>query len=141
MKLKTKLKNYYFTAIFSVFFAVAGFGYNTWRMEVTEDNSNIRTAAFEVLIVLAEFEQILYAAHYDKNTVEGSPRLGWVKVGLASDLSALVSPKVETKMDKLTNLWRDKWSTIQDDNKNVELLVSKVTEIRMEIKTVLKSLD
>ena len=141
MKLKTKLKNYYFTAIFSVFFAVTGFAYNTWRMEVTEDNSNIRTAAFEVLIVLAEFEQILYTAHYDKNTIDGSPRLGWVKVGLASDLSALVSPKVEMKMEKLTSLWKEKWSTIRDNNKNVELLVNTVTEVRMEIKTVLKALD
>jgi hypothetical protein len=141
MRLKTKLKNYYFTAIFSVIFAVTGFAYNTWRMEVTEDNSNIRTAAFEVLIVLAEFEQILYAAHYDKNTVEGSPRLGWVKVGLASDLSALVSPKVEKKMENLTLIWSEKWSTIPDNNQIVTDLVDTVTEIRMEIKKVLKALD
>lgn len=32
---------------------------------MTEENSNIRTASFQVLIELAEREQIVYAAHYD----------------------------------------------------------------------------
>lgn len=31
---------------------------------------------------LSEFEQVIYANHYDLNDVEGSPRLGWVKIGL-----------------------------------------------------------
>jgi len=141
MNLKTKLRNYYFTAIFSVFFALAGFSYNTWRMEITEDNNNTRTAAFEVLIVLAEFEQILYTAHYDKNTVDGSARIGWVKIGLATDLSALISPAVEVKMEMLTGLWSESWSRIENDGDAVDELVSAVTDIRMQIKTILKSLN
>ncbi|MGB0496259.1 MAG: hypothetical protein ACPGJI_07875 [Kangiellaceae bacterium] len=141
MQLKTKLKNYYFTAIFSVIFAVIGFGYNAWRMEVTEDNNNIRTAAFEVLIVLAEFEQILYAAHYDQNTVEGSPRLGWVKIGLASDLSALISIEVEDEMGKLSELWAISWTEIESETKVVNTLVDSVTSVRMKIKETLKKLE
>ncbi|PHS18906.1 MAG: hypothetical protein COA86_06985 [Kangiella sp.] len=141
MRLKTKLKNYYFTAISSVIFAVVGFAYNAWRMEVTEDNNNIRTAAFEVLIVLAEFEQILYAAHYDKNTIEGSPRVGWVKIGLASDLSALISPEIEMEMEKLTDLWHSNWSSITEIQTSVERLVQSVTSARMKIKSTLKKLD
>lgn len=32
---------YQLTVIFSVLFALLGFTYNVWRMEVTEQNSNI----------------------------------------------------------------------------------------------------
>ncbi len=69
---RQKLKLYYMTSIFSIAFAMLGFTYNTWRMEITEDNSNIRTAAFEVLLQLSEIERIIYAAHYDKNSEEGT---------------------------------------------------------------------
>ena len=141
MHLKTKLRSYYLTAIFSVFFALTGFIYNTWRMEVTEDNNNIRTAAFEVLVVLAEFEQIVYAAHYDKNTIEGNPRLGWVKIGLAYDLSSLISPQTEKDINLLVEVWRTTWSKLEDDDSDIDPLVKSITEARMEIKRTLKSLD
>jgi len=60
--LENKLKAYYVTAIFGVVFAIVGFGYNTWRLELSEDNNNVRTASFEVLTNLAELEQVIYAA-------------------------------------------------------------------------------
>ena len=53
MDLENKLKAYYATAILGVVFAVIGFTYNAWRLEVSEDNTNIRTAAFAVLNELA----------------------------------------------------------------------------------------
>jgi len=43
--LQRKFKAYYFTAVFSMIFAVTGFSYNAWRMEVSEANNNIRTAS------------------------------------------------------------------------------------------------
>ena len=86
-------------------FAVLGFSYNTWRMELSEDNNNIRTASFEVLLQLSEFEQILYAAHYDKDNKAGSPRKAWVKVGLITDLSGLIGEQVKSESVKLNKLW------------------------------------
>lgn len=141
MHLKTKLKNYYFTAIFGVFFAIVGFSYNTWRMEVSEDNNNIRTAAFETLLVLAEFEQVIYAAHYDKDHENGNPRLGWVKVGLAYDLSMLVGSSVEQKAMDLRAVWQDTWSSMASSREDTDKLVSAISEVREEIKLVLKSLE
>lgn len=141
MQLKTKLKNYYFTAIFGVFFAVVGFSYNTWRMEVSEDNNNIRTAAFEMLLVLAEFEQVIYAAHYDQDKENGNPRLGWVKVGLAYDLSMLVGSSVEQKVIELREVWQETWSTVAASREDTDRLVDAISEVREEIKSVLKSLE
>ena len=141
MHLKAKLKYYYFTAIFSVIFAAVGFGYNTWRMEVSEDNNNIRTAAFEILLVLAEFEQVIYAAHYDNDKQNGSARLGWVKVGLAHDLSMLVDPQVEQKVGELKSVWREKWPTIVQNRDHVNQLIEATDSAREEIKRVLKTLE
>ena len=67
MKLVHKLKAYYLTAILSLVFAVIGFSYNAWRLEATEDNSNIRTASFEVLGELAELEHVIYAAYLPRH--------------------------------------------------------------------------
>ena len=103
--LEIKLRAYYLTAIFSLVFAVVGFSYNAWRMEVSEDNNTVRTAAFEGLKELAEFEQIVFAAHYDQNLIEGSPRKGWVKVGLIVDLSTLISAEVVNESKQLHTAW------------------------------------
>ena len=62
---------YQATAIFSVLFALAGFSYNVWRMEVSEANAAKREAAFEIMLQLAELEHEVYAAHYDQDTVVG----------------------------------------------------------------------
>jgi hypothetical protein len=141
MELESKLKVYYLTAIFSVFFAVVGFSYNAWRLEVTEDNSNIRAASFEVLTVLAELEQIIYAAHYDKDTKEGSPRKGWVKIGLIVDLSSLISKSSEEQAQKLKATWQKNWKIMTHDSEATNILVSKIESVRSEIKLTLNELE
>ena len=135
-----RLRNYYLATIFSVLFAVVGFSYNAWRLEVSEDNYNIRTASFEVLKELAMFEQVLYAAHYDKDLTNGSPRLGWVKIGLIHDLSRLISPEVHQQAKQLRALWQDKWQTLNEDQQSVDLLVKQTDQVRNEINDTLVSL-
>ena len=140
MIVEKKLKVYYFTAILSLLFAVIGFSYNAWRMELSEDNNNIRTASFEVLKELAELERIIFAAHYDKNLIEGNPRKGWVEVGLIYDLSVLINNDVEIKAAKLKNKWSGNWERIAEDKQITEELVMTIDEVRVEIKEVLSKL-
>ena len=141
MHLENKLKIYYITAILSLLFAIIGFSYNAWRLEATEDNSNIRTASFEVLGHLAELEQIIYAAHYDKDKKEGNPRKGWVKVGLILDLSALISESVEIKSSTLKQAWSNNWSEVADNQQVTNKLIDDIESVRKEIKLVLSNLD
>ncbi len=136
-----KLKLFYITSIFSIAFAMLGFTYNAWRMEVTEDNSNTRTAAFEVLLQLSEMEQIIYAAHYDKNSEEGNPRKIWVKVELIGDLSSLISPEVKMSTDELKLLWSRGWDVMKDDEEITHKLVGQIGKVRKDIKTVLNNLQ
>ena len=127
MDLENKLKAYYATAILGVVFAVIGFTYNAWRLVVSEDNTNIRTAAFAVLNELAELEQTIYSAHYDQDNVNGSPRKGWVKVGLIVDLSMLMGDSVE--------------QSAAQDRATTNELIEKIDNVRSEIKSQLTMLD
>ncbi|NVJ61445.1 MAG: hypothetical protein HWE27_13700 [Gammaproteobacteria bacterium] len=136
-----KLTAYYYTAIASVIIAVATFTYNTWRLEVTESNNNIRTASFRILTELAELEQHIYIAHYDQNPNEGSPRVGWVKVGLIHDLSSLVNKDVYNKTLELKNYWAAHWQKVSDDRGSVDNMVTHIDRVRATVTATLQSLD
>ena len=136
-----KLQTYQITVIFSVFFALVGFSYNVWRMEVSEENNNIRTACFEILLELSALEQLVFAAHYDGDRQEGNPRKGWVKVGLIADLSSLTAASVEQQAEHLTRTWSQHWETMPNDRASVDQIVAAIDGIRTEIKQVLRSLD
>lgn len=141
MDMEHKFRAYYLTAIFSLLFAVIGFSYNTWRLEVTEDNNNVRMAAFEVLVRLSDLEQLIYSAHYDQDPVEGNPRKGWVMIGLMVDLSTLISPSVEQQAVQLKDRWANSWETMTHDRAVTDALVNAIESVRAEIKTVLRSLE
>ena len=128
-------------SIASLLLAVVGFSYNTWRLEVTEDNNNIRTAAFEVLQNLSELEQVIFSAYYDNDTVEGSPRKGWVKVGLINDLSTLISPEVEKDTMILKQYWSENWSKMSQEQDVVDNLGTYIDKIRYGIKLTLTDLS
>lgn len=121
--------------------AVIGFSYNAWRMELSEDNNNIRTASFEVLTELSELEQIIYAAHYDKDMLLGNPRKAWVKVGLIVDLSGLISQQVEKEANHLKELWTSNWQSVKDDEVTTKKLVDQIDKVRISIKNDLKNLQ
>ena len=139
--LKEKLKVYYIMSIFSVLFALVGFSYNAWRMEVSEENNNVRTAAFEVLSHLGELEHIILSAHYDNDLIEGNPRKGWVKVGLVVDLSALISSDVAGKAVIVKTVWANSWHLMRTEEAVVTELVTKIDDTRMAIKMILKEMS
>lgn len=132
---------YQITVLFSVVFALLGFSYNVWRMEATEQNSNIRTASFEMLLVLASLEQLVYSAHYDGDVIEASPRKGWVKVGLVDDLSVLTSPAIQNQAAALKSVWSAHWMKMAQSRQSTDQIISAIDATRLEIKTVLSALD
>lgn len=140
-RLETKLSAYYLTAIASVLFALIGFSYNTWRMEASEDNSNIRTASFTVLKTLAELEQVIYAARYDHDPTEGNPRRGWVRVGLIVDLSTLIDPAVEAEAQRLRDSWSQHWERMATEQASTDRLVAAIDQVRGRVKQVLHDLQ
>lgn len=110
-------------------------------MEVSEENNNIRTACFEMLLELSTLEQLIYSAHYDRDLKEGSPRKGWVKVGLIADLSILTTDPVTRQADVLKKTWSTYWSSMGDDRNSVDQIIKAIDSVRHEIKLVLSSLE
>lgn len=136
-----KINLYQITVILSVLFTLVGFSYNVWRMEVSENNNNIRTASFEMLKNLSSLEQLIYAAHYDNDTKEGNPRKGWVTIGLVNDLSILTSKNVKTKTLALKNIWSEHWESMPSNKLSVDTIVKAIDSVRDEIKYLLISLE
>lgn len=139
--LHKRMKVYQATALFSVLFALLGFSYNVWRMEVTEHNSNVRSAAFEMLLQLAELEQLVFAAHYDSDPVAGNPRVGWVKVGLISDLGRSCSAEVADAASSLKAVWADHWESLPEQRASADAIVAAIDATRTEVQVVLTNLE
>ena len=140
-QIDNRVNLYQRTVIFSLLFTLVGFSYNVWRMEVSENNNNMRTASFEMLKNLSSLEQLIYSAYYDDDLIEGNPRKGWVIVGLIDDLSVLTNENVKTKTTELKGVWTRHWETIATSQQTVDSVIGSIDSVRDEIKTLLKSLD
>lgn len=136
-----KAKKFIVISIVSFVFAFLGFAYNVWRTEKTESNNNVREASFGMLQELANLEQLVYAIHYDRSDDNGTPRDGWVKVGLIRDMSMLVAPAVETKTLNLKHVWAKQWSELAESKQASDNIVQSIEEVRVETRLTLKSLD
>ncbi len=141
METEKHLKNYLLVAIFSMLFALVGFGYNAWRLEATEDNSNIRAASFQVLIELAELEQIVFLAHYDQDLQTGNPRIGWVKVGIINDLSTFISEQVGNDAVSLRQVWSANWQQMANSKPAVMAITQSIDVVRATVKLELNQLN
>ena len=78
--------------------------------------------------------------HYDQDLIAGSARIGWVKVGLISDLSSLVSEEVTVESEKLRRVWQENWSKINESEDKVQLVIAQVEAVRQATKLALKKL-
>ncbi|MFT4517877.1 MAG: hypothetical protein ACI9JM_000254 [Halioglobus sp.] len=135
------MRVYQATALFSVLFALVGFSYNVWRMQASEQNSSVRDASFEMLLQLAELEQLVYAAHYDGDTSAGNPRMGWVKVGLVVDLAVTSSKDVQQSVAQLHSAWEANWQEMPTERVAADKVVEAIDGARLAVREGLISLD
>jgi len=136
-----RLKVYQITSIISILLTLIGFSYNVYRLEQTEINSNIRTSSFQMIKELANLEQIVYSAYYEKDKKEGNPRTGWVKVGVLVDLSIICFKKNNMETKQLYNTWKDNWANINNSQESVNQIISSIEKVRKKIRLVLQNLD
>ena len=122
-------------------FALIGFSYNVWRMEVTEYNSTMRSASFELLLQLSELEGVIYAAYYDKDKLAGNPRKGWIKVNLIADLSMITEAELQNATRALKQDWQLHWDSIDDDEASVSKVIKRIDDTREEVRRLLLKLE
>jgi hypothetical protein len=128
-------------AITSVLIALASLSYNTWRNERTEHNRNIRTAAFEILTKLADFERVVFLAHYDMDENNGNPRIGWTYVIVINDLAEVVPGAVAPRAVELRRVWQDNWEGLaRNDDTAVDRIDASINNLREATLETLRSL-
>ena len=136
-----RLKIYQVTSIITILLTLVGFSYNVYRLEQSEINSNIRTSSFEMLKELANLEQIVYAAHYEKDDKTGNPRTGWVKVGIIQDLAIICFDKNTMYTNELFKTWKNNWASMKNNRESADKIVEKIDNVRVQIREVLKNLN
>lgn len=83
-------------ALISIFIAVSSLGYNTWRNEKSEEQRNIRHAAFRVLESLGDAQEVVDSRYYylpfnQEIGSEGELRIrGFGSVAMVQDLMMIM---------------------------------------------------
>ncbi len=128
-------------AIISLIVALTALGYNTWRNERTENNRNIRTAAFEVLARLAELERVVFLAQYDHDSKAGSPRAGWTYVLEIRDLAVLEPQPLPARAAELQEIWAANWEGLgRDEDTAVTRIDDAIGRMREAVLATLRAL-
>lgn len=107
-------------ALISLFIAVSSLAYNTWRNETTEEQRNVRHAAFRVLENLGELQQVVDFRHYylpfeNTGEREGELRIrGFGNAAMIHDLMMLMPPPAPAAGVELHDLWLERFSSLDD---------------------------
>ena len=144
-------------ALISIFIAVSSLGYNTWRNETTEEQRNIRHAAFRVLENLGEVQEVVDSRYYylafDREIgSEGELRIrGFGSVAMIRDLMMLMPEPGPAAGQALHDSWLEQFADLdQLDTSGRHTQAAKLAEqeltlavnqARMAVLEVLHSLD
>lgn len=95
-------------ALISLVVAVTGLTYNTWRNEQSESNRNQREAAFEILLKLAELDEVVNLAHYEADAAgTGDLKKGWALVNTIDVLASIMAKPMPASGDRLMATWSE----------------------------------
>lgn len=97
-------------ALISIFIAVSALAYNTWRNETTEEQRNVRHAAFRVVEDLGELQEVVDSRYYylafdNEIGSEGELRIrGFGSVAMVRDLSEAIQQTRDAVLGVLRDL-------------------------------------
>jgi hypothetical protein len=111
-------------ALISLFIAVSSLAYNTWRNETTEEQRNVRHAAFRVLESLGELQQVVDYRYYylpfdDQGSREGELRIsGFGSAAMTHDLMTLMPAPAPSAGNHLHALWLERFVHLDELDEN-----------------------
>ncbi len=112
-------------ALISLFVALTGLGYNTWRNETTEAHRNIRQAAFVMLEQLGELQQVVDQRFYAGKSNDVNRIQGWGKITLVRDMSMLISATTSQQASRLYGVWTDQLERMDAGDPEAERQISR----------------
>ena len=130
-------------ALISLFIAVTGLLYNTWRNEHSEYNRNQRWASFEILLMLGDMQEFVFLSYYDADKVDESDfRRGWAKVITIRDLSTVLDSPMSTDAVTLHATWDKNWEGLERrDKASKEAIDAAIASFRADTLMTLRDLD
>ena len=129
-------------ALISLFIALSGLAYNTWRNEQTEENNNIRTAGIEMLLLLGEFDRTVFHLQFDQGLQLGNARTGWSLVLTIRDLGMLIGEPARESSEELLGIWEANHEGLGERaTGNFDNISSAVDVVREDVLDVMSMLD
>lgn len=117
ISIRSQIRNHA-VALISIAIALSALAYNTWRNETTEEQRNIRFAAFRVLEDLGEVQEVVDSRYYylafgGEIAAEGELRIrGFGSVAMIRDLMGLMPPPGPEAGRELHELWVTHFSAL-----------------------------
>lgn len=130
-------------ALISLFVAVTGLLYNTWRNEHSEHNRNQRWASFQTLLVLGELQELVYIYYHDPATADASDmRRGWAKILTIKNLAQVLDDPLPESAIELHGVWGANWEGLEKrDRQSRNQIDAAIEKFRMDTLESLKELD
>lgn len=130
-------------ALISIFIAISTLAYNTWRNETTEEQRNIRHAAFRVLEDLGEVQEVVdsryyYLAFNREIGSEGELRIrGFGSVAMIRDLMMLMPEPGPSAGKTLHQLWLERFAHL-DQLDDEQRHTSEATQAEHELSEAIR---
>ena len=129
-------------ALISLFVASISLSYNTWRNEASEDNRTQRLVAIEILIKLAELQQVAWHHHFDGDFEDrGNLRTGWAIVLMIKDISTILDAPMPESANALWVVWNDHHKQLGTSREANDAIKNAIEKCRADTLLVLQALD
>ena len=129
-------------ALISLVVAIISLSYNTWRNEASEDNRTQRLVSIEILLKLADLQQLVWHNHYDGDTEnKGNLRTGWAIVLTIKDIATILDSPMPESAEKLWVVWNDNNSQLGESTVAKDNIIMAIEKCRVDTLFVLQALD
>jgi hypothetical protein len=129
-------------ALISLVVAIISLSYNTWRNEASEDNRTQRLVSIQILLKLADLQQLVWHNHYDGDTEDkGNLRTGWAIVLTIKDIATILDPPMPESAEMLWEVWNDNNLQLGESDVAKDNIIMAIEKCRADTLAVLQALD
>ena len=129
-------------ALISLVVAIISLSYNTWRNEASEDNRTQRLVSIQILLKLADLQQLVWHNHYDGDTEDkGNLRTGWTIVLTIKDIATILDSPMPESAETLWVVWNDNNSQLGESTVAKDNIILSIEKCRVDTLAVLQALD
>lgn len=129
-------------AVVGLVVALIALGYNTWRNELSEQNTTVRIAGIEMLLKVGELQSTVYLVAFEKDMEPKVRRQGETLVSTLRDLSMFMPETVQDQSGNLIQTWRANWNALDnEDQESVALIDSAINDLRLQIVKEVRRLE